>query len=124
MCIPRKINFLQLGRYGNRGEQCYRQTFAGEFDWLNFNMNLAAKRFQYGMKRLAIAIDPSYVPKAGKKSAHIGRFWSGCASAVKHGLEVLGIGLIDADIRDCMMLRAVQTLHRYARLSGPRRICP
>jgi hypothetical protein len=124
MCIPRKINFLQLGRYGNRGEQCYRQTFAGEFDWLNFNMNLAANRFQYGMKRLAIAIDPSYVPKAGKKSVHIGRFWSGCASAVKHGLEVLGIGLIDADIRDCMMLRAVQTLHRYARLSGPRRICP
>jgi hypothetical protein len=111
MCIPRKINFLQLGRYGSRGEQCYRQTFAREFDWLNFNMNLAANRFQYGMKRLAIAIDPSYVPKAGKKSAHIGRFWSGCASAVKHGLEVLGIGLIDADIRDCMMLRAVQTLN-------------
>lgn len=111
MCIPRKINFLQLGRYGKRGEQCYRQTFAREFDWLGFNMNLAANRFQYGMKRLAIAIDPSYVPKAGKKSAHIGRFWSGCASAVKHGLEVLGIGLIDADIRDCMMLRAVQTLN-------------
>lgn len=111
MCIPRKINFLQLGRYGSRGEQCYRQTFDREFDWLNFNMNLAANRFQYGMKRLAIAIDPSYVPKAGKKSAHIGRFWSGCASAIKHGLEVLGIGLIDADIRDCMMLRAVQTLN-------------
>ncbi len=30
-------------------------------------MNLAADRFQYGMKRLAIAIDPSYVSKAGKK---------------------------------------------------------
>lgn len=109
MCIPRKINFLQLGRYGKRSEQCYRQTFAREFDWLQFNMNLASSRFQYGMKRLAIAIDPSYVSKAGKKTAHIGRFWSGCASAVKHGLEILGIGLVDADIKDCMMLRAVQT---------------
>lgn len=48
--------------------------------------------------------------KAGKKTAHVGRFWSGCASAVKHGLEILGIGLIDADLKDCMMLRAVQTL--------------
>ena len=38
-----------------------------DFDWLCFNMNLAADRFQYGMKRLAIAIDPSYVSKAGKK---------------------------------------------------------
>ena len=111
MCIPRKINFLQLGRYGRRGEQRYRQTFRKDFDWLCFNMNLAADHFQYGMKRLAIAIDPSYVSKAGKKTAHIGRFWSGCASAVKHGLEILGIAVIDADIRDAMMLRAVQTLN-------------
>ena len=109
MCIPRKINFLQLGRYGKRGEQRYRQTFRKDFDWLCFNMNLAADRFQYGMRRLAIAIDPSYVSKAGKKTDHIGRFWSGCASAVKHGLEILDIALIDADIKDAMMLRAVQT---------------
>ena len=109
MCIPRKINFLQLGRYGRRKEQRYRQTFRKDFDWLCFNMNLAAERFQYGMKRLAIAIDPSFVPKAGKKTAHIGRFWSGCASAVKHGLEILGIAVVDADIKDAMTLRAVQT---------------
>lgn len=80
MVIPRKINFLQLGRYGRRGEQCYRQTFGREFDWLQFNMNLAANRYQYGNRRLAVAIDPSYVSKAGKKTAHVGRFWSGCAS--------------------------------------------
>ena len=43
------------------------------------------------------------------KTAHIGRFWSGCASAVKHGLEILGIAVVDADIEDAMMLRAVQT---------------
>ena len=40
MCIPRKINFLQLGRYGKRCEQCYRQTAARDLDWLGFNMNL------------------------------------------------------------------------------------
>ena len=74
-------------------------------------MNLDAERFQYGMKRLAIAIEPSYVSKAGKKTAHIGRFWSGCASAVKYGLEILVIAVVDADIKDAMMLRAVQTLN-------------
>lgn len=109
MCIPRKINFLQFGRYGRRSEQCYRQTFRRDFDWLGFNMNLASNRFQHGMKRQAIAIDPSFVSKAGKSTPHVGRFWSGCASAVKHGLEILGIALIDADLRDAMMLRAVQT---------------
>lgn len=59
MCIPRKINFLQFGRYGHHKEQRYRQTFRKDFDWLCFNMNLGADSFLYGMKRLAIAIDPN-----------------------------------------------------------------
>ena len=41
---------------------------------------------------------------------HIGRFGSGCAQAVKHGLEIMGIGLIDIDANDCIMLRAHQSL--------------
>lgn len=112
MCIPRKINFLQLGRYGSRCEQCYRQTAERPFDWLGFNMNLGARYFHQlgkGFGRLAIAIDPSFLEKAGEMTAHVGRFWSGCASAVKHGLEILAIALVDADIRECIMLRAVQT---------------
>ena len=38
--------------------------------------------------------------------AKIGRFWSGCAQSVKHGLEIMGIGLVDIDAKGCMMLRA------------------
>lgn len=109
MVIPRKINFLQLGRYGKRCEQCYRQTFERRVDWLGFNMWLTAYSFRKGSKRMGIAIDPSYISKAGKHTPHVGSFWSGCAGAVKHGLEILGIGLIDVDLHDCMMLRAVQT---------------
>ena len=59
--------------------------------------------------RKAIAIDASYISKSGKKTPYIGKFWSGCASQVKRGLEILGIGIIDIDSRDCMMLRAEQT---------------
>ncbi len=109
MVIPRKINFLQLGRYGTRSEQCYRQTFEREVDWMEFNLWLSAYNFREGSRRMGIAIDPSYISKAGKHTPHVGTFWSGCAGAVKHGLEILGIGLIDVDLHDCMMLRAVQT---------------
>ena len=59
--------------------------------------------------RKAIAIDASHISKSGKKTPYIGKFWSGCASQVKRGLEILGIGIIDIDSRDCMMLRAEQT---------------
>ena len=61
------------------------------------------------MKRKAIAIDASFISKAGKKTPYIGKFWSGCASSVKRGLEILGIGIVDMDRHDCMMLRAEQT---------------
>lgn len=70
-----------------------------------------AKRlcFQKGTGRNAIAIDPSYIKKSGKCTPYMGSFLSGCAGAVKRGLEILGIGVIDVDLHECMMLKAVQT---------------
>ena len=113
MVIPRKINFTQMGRYGSHVEQTYRNAFglkkSKSIDWLKLNVSLA-KRFFGEKGRRAIAIDPSFISKSGKKTPHIGRFWSGCAQAVKHGLEIMGIGLIDIDANDCIMLRAHQSL--------------
>ena len=112
MVIPGKINFTQLGRYGRHCEQCYRQNFgrrrSKSINWLRFNISLALRYFG-GVGRMAIAIDPSFISKAGKKTPHIGRFWSGCAGAVKHGLEIMSLGLINLDAHNCMMLRVHQT---------------
>ena len=112
MVIPGKINFTQMGKYGRHGEQCYRQNFgrlrSKSLNWLRFNVSLALRYFGSEGRR-AIAIDPSYISKAGRKTPHIGRFWSGCAGAVKHGLEIMGLGLIDIDSHNSMMLRAHQT---------------
>ena len=66
-------------------------------------------RLQKGKGRNAIVIDPSFIKKAGKHTPYVGTFWSGCAGTVKHGLEILGIGVIDVDLHECMMLKAVQT---------------
>ena len=109
MVIPRKCNFTQMGRYGKRGEQCYRQTAERSVNWLEMNMWLSAFAFKQGKGRNAIVIDPSFIKKAGKHTPYVGTFWSGCAGAVKHGLEILGIGVIDVDLHECMMLKAVQT---------------
>lgn len=114
MILPRKINFTQMARYG---EQTYRQNFNRKkkdcIDWLLLNLSLAGRVLDMdGL--LAIAIDPCYISKAGKKTPHIGRFWSGCAGAVKHGLEIMGIGLLDVANNKCMMLRAHQTIGNSA----------
>lgn len=113
MVIPRKINFTQMERYGTHDEQTYRNNFACRksktVNWLKLNVALA-ERFFGKDGRTVIAVDPSFIPKSGKKTPHIGRFWSGCAQAVRHGLEITGIGLVNTDANDCMMLRAHQTL--------------
>jgi len=108
MVIPRKINFTQLGRYGTHGEQCSRQNFTKEFDWLSYNLLMSERAFDK-QDRKAIAIDPSYISKSGKRTPWIGYFWSGCGGQVKRGLEIMGIGLIDIDRHECMMLKAVQS---------------
>lgn len=113
MVIPQKINFTQMERYGSHCEQTYRNAFGLKkskcINWLKLNVALAKSFFTNHGDNWAIAIDPSYISKAGKKTPHIGRFWSGCAQAVKHGLEIMGIGLIDIEANDCIMLRAEQT---------------
>ncbi len=108
MTIHGRVNFLQMGRYGRFSEQTYRNNFENDkFDWMAFNSYIADKVLT-GQRR-AIAIDPSYIPKAGKKTPWIGYFWSGQAQAVKRGLEIMGIGLVDADNKDCIVLQAQQT---------------
>ena len=107
MAIPDRINFLQLGRYGCFSEQTYRNLFEHEtFDWFAFNGSVISKHFTG--KRKAIAIDPSYIPKSGRKTPRIGYFWSGCAGDYKRGLEILGIGVIDINNHDCMTLGSIQ----------------
>ena len=108
MAIPDRINFLQLGRYGCFSEQTYRNLFEHEtFDWFAFNGSIISKHLTG--KRKVIAIDPSYIPKSGKKTPWIGYFWSGCAGEYKRGLEIMGIGIIDIDNHECMTLGSIQT---------------
>lgn len=108
MVIPRKINFTQLERYGVHCEQCFRQNFSKEFDWISYNLELSKRLFKTG-DRTAIAIDPSYISKSGKHTPWIGYFWSGCAGQVKRGLEIMGIGLINIDRHNCIGLKAIQS---------------
>lgn len=97
-----------MGRYGQFSEQTYRNTFTkGNFDWFDFNQHLAKKVCTGSF--LALAVDPSYIPKSGKKTPWFGKFWSGAAGETKKGLELTGIGLMDVDNHECMTLGSFQT---------------
>ncbi len=101
-----RLNFTQMARCGRSCESRFRQNFKKTFDWLSFNKSFLDSTKTH---RIAIAIDPCYIPKSGKKTPGIDWFWSGCASAMKKGLEILGISIVDADAKDAIFLKAEQT---------------
>lgn len=106
LCIRGRINFLQLGRFGLYKEQRYRQQFEKQFNFLDFNKQLVLTS---GGGKYAIAFDPSYISKSGKKTPGLGYFWSGCAGRPKWGLEIAGLAAIDIENHTAFHLEAVQT---------------
>ena len=108
LSIRGRINFLQLARYGKHKEQRYRQQFEKQFDFLTFNKQLT---LTHGSGRYAIAFDPSYISKSGKKTPGLSWYWSGCANQAKWGLEIGGLAAIDIDNHTAFHLEAVQTIN-------------
>jgi len=85
---------------------CYNGSL--KFDFLTFNKQLT---LTHGSGRYAIAFDPSYFSKSGKKTPGLGWYWSGCANQVKWGLEIRGLAAIDIDNHTAFHLEAVQTIN-------------
>lgn len=106
--LPRKINFTQMEKYGKHTEKTYRDAFCTVIDWFHANFSLLMQ-VSKPTDRLANAIDPSYISKSGKQTPWTGKFWSGCASCAKWGLEILGIAALNIDQHNAFALKAVQT---------------
>ena len=100
LSMTKRKNFTQMALSSDCCESRFRQNFRKKFDWVGYNLAYCREKLQH---RIAIAIDPSYIPKSGKHTPGTGYFWSGCASAAKWGLEILGIALVDADERDAYL---------------------
>jgi hypothetical protein len=95
-----------MSRYGSFNETTYHNPFKTGFDWLEFNQKWISST---GRGHFILAYDPSYLPKAGKKTPHVGHFWSGCAGRMCHGMEVGVAALVDVDLQTSFHWDAVQT---------------
>lgn len=106
MGIRGRYNFLNMARYGKYSEQTYRNNFEKGFNFIAFNIELIN---QSCSSHRIIAFDPSYIPKSGKHTDHLGWFWSGTSGKALKGLELGGLAVIDVDNNTAMSLEAIQT---------------
>lgn len=106
LSIKGKVNFLQFERFSNISEQTYRNHFEKEFDFFAFNKQLINQSFS---GERIVALDPSYIPKAGKSTYGRGKYWSGVAKAAKWGLDICGFAVVDIPSNTALHLKAWQT---------------
>ncbi len=80
-------NFKGMERYGERCEKTYRLQFEKRFDFLVFNIELSKESLS---DDCVLVFDPSYLPKSGKHTPGMGKFWSGCLGKAIQGIEIGG----------------------------------
>lgn len=106
LSLPKRYTYLNMSRHGIYNESTYRSNAGKPHNLAAFNMELIRENLG---SEVIWAFDPSYIRKSGKKTAHVGKFWSGCAGAVKWGLEISSIAAVDIQQQTAMHYIAKQT---------------
>src|SRR4051794_31441290 len=85
LALPVRYTMLNLSRFSCYGEKSIRLHFEQCFDFVSFNTHLIEK---HSSKELIAAFDPSYIPKSGKQTPGLGKWWSGTQQRAVKGLEI------------------------------------
>lgn len=116
--IQGRLTFENMARYSVFNECTFRRNFKKFFDWLDFNWQM----LQWGgldfSNPVIAAIDCSYLPKAGKCTYGLDRFFSSVAGKAKRGLEISLLSLIDTVSGTAWALDVKQTPHGLSTQEG------
>tara|TARA_Y100000817_G_C16812786_1_gene525018 strand:+ start:113 stop:1306 length:1194 start_codon:yes stop_codon:yes gene_type:complete len=104
-----KATFKNLSRYSHRCEKTFNRYYQKTFDYLTFN-TLMLKQQLTGTHETIAAVDASFIPKSGKHTDGLGKFWRGCAGRSEKGLEISVLSIIDIKSNTAYALNAKQTI--------------
>src|SRR2546421_7427769 len=104
--LPVRYTMLNLSRIGCYSEKSIRLHFEKFFDFVSFNTGLIKESCG---KELIAAFDPSFIPKSGKQTPGLGRWWSGKDQCTLKGLEISCLSIVDVEAGTAMSLEVVQT---------------
>ena len=108
LSIHGRFNYANLSRYSHFHERTFRRWFGKSFNWLEFNQRLLTIMIPPSHQLIA-AMDASFIPKSGKHTPGLDRFFNGCASRVEKGLEASTVALVDVTINTAYGLSIRQT---------------
>jgi hypothetical protein len=113
LCLRGRVNFRNLSRYSTYSERTFHRQFRQPFDFPEFN-RLAITHAVTATATLVVAQDATFLPKSGKRTYGLDRFFNGCAHRVERGLEASAIAIVDLTTASAFTLAVQQTPPRPA----------
>ncbi len=107
--IQGRLTFENLARYSHFAESTFRRNYKKFFDWLDFNWQMFLLYRSTDEGCVIAAIDCSYIPKAGKSTYGLDKFFSGAAGRAKKGLEISLLCLIETPTGKAWTIDVSQT---------------
>ena len=107
LTVHSAINFLSLSRHSALSERTFRRQFRRHFDFSSFNRETITQA--NCPLPLCFAQDTSFIPKSGKHTFGLDKFWNGSHSRVEKGLELSLIAVLDHQRAAAFALSAAQT---------------
>lgn len=107
-CLRGRVNFRNLARYSDYSERTFHRQFRHEFDFAEFN-RLAIKQVVEPAAVLLVAQDATFIPKSGKQTYGLDRFFNGCTHRAERGLEASTIAIVDVTRTTAFTLSVKQT---------------
>lgn len=120
-CINGRFNLLNLSRYSPLCRRTFARHLARSFPWGAFNAALVQHAVPASHQKM-LALDASFVPKSGKTTPGLGRFYNGCAQRVERGLELSLLAVVDLTQNTAYALHAQQTLPEAAAQSKDKEV--
>jgi hypothetical protein len=108
LMLPGHATFRNLSRYSSYHERTFARWYARDFDFVSLN-KAAILQVIPPEHAQALVIDASFVPKSGKKTYGLDRFWNGSHSRTEKGLEISALAWLDITDNCAYCLSAEQT---------------
>ena len=113
LLVQGRLNIRNLCRYLSYSESTVSRRMGHSFDYGLFHEHLFYQASQLeeegNISNWILCGDCSFIPKSGKATVHLGKFWNGSISKEQLGLEISGFSLVNACTKSAFMVDVAQT---------------
>ena len=108
LMLPGHTTFRNMSRYSPYHERTFARWYGRNFDWVSLNQAAITEGVPPEHDQ-ALVIDASFVPKSGKHTYGLDRFWNGSHSRAEKGLELSTLAWLDITDNCAYCLSVEQT---------------